>query len=163
MTFPLPLHALYSPTLRRIDGAVLIACSTRKAPSPAYASELYQGALFRASVRYAQALGLPWAVLSAEYGLVLPTDVIAPYDRRITDLRATRRVVWGQQCVIDLFRRLGHPRRAILLAGRDYREHVEPQLHRRGVPEVVVPLAGLAIGLQRQRLAALIAEATPCA
>lgn len=155
----LPLHALRSPTLRRIDGAVLIACSSSKLSAPAPARELYTGDLFRRSVRYAEAAGLPWAVLSALHGLVLPDDTVAPYDFSMKDMTETGRAVWGMRCVLDLFRRLGHPYRAVILAPQDYREPVEAQLRARGVPVIDSPLAKLGIGRQRKRLAEMIEEA----
>ncbi len=160
MTLPLPLHALHSPSLRRIDAAVLIACCKRKASAPAPARELYRGDLFRLAMRWAESAGLPWAVLSAAHHLVLPGQIVAPYDTTLADLSDTARVVWARLSVIELFRRVGHPARCVLLAGAKYREHVETELRSRGVLEIETPLAGLAIGLQKQRLAAMIVEAT---
>lgn len=155
----LPLHTVYSPTLRRIPAVVLIACCKRKAAEPRPARELYRGDLFRASVAYAEAAGLPWAVLSAAHRIVLPGQIVAPYDTTLADLRETARVVWARLSVIELFGKIGHPARCIILAGAKYREHVETELRSRGVLEVESPLAGLAIGLQKQRLAAMTAAA----
>lgn len=155
----LALHALRSRTLRRIEGVVLIACSAGKSTAPAPARNLYTGQLFRASVRYADAAGLPWAVLSAKHGLLLPDDVIEPYDHTLKAMRETKRVVWGMLCVLDLFRRLGHPYRAVILAPELYRAPVEGQLRQRHVPIIDTPLAGLGIGQQKQRLAQMTTAA----
>lgn len=155
----LALHALRSRTLRRIECVVLIACSASKCPARAPARHLYTGHLFRASVRYAEAAGLPWAVLSAKHGLLLPDDVTEPYDYTLKAMRETKRVVWGMICVLDLFRRLGHPYRTVILAPELYRAPVESQLLQRHVPIVETPLAGLGIGQQKQRLAQMTAAA----
>lgn len=49
----------------------LVACSARKLDRRAKARDLYTGALFRASVRFAEAHGWPWFVLSADAVVML--------------------------------------------------------------------------------------------
>lgn len=63
---------------------LLIGCGGRKLDRPAAACELYTGPLFRAARAYAEASGIPWAVLSARHGLVMPSTVIEPYDCRLS-------------------------------------------------------------------------------
>lgn len=75
---------------------VLIGCTKRKLDRPAPARELYVGRLFKASVVYAEARGLPWAVLSAEFGVVQPDDVLPPYDKT---LRGIDTKAWGELVV----------------------------------------------------------------
>lgn len=62
---------------------LLIGCGARKLDHAAPARDLYTGPLFRAARTYAEASGLPWAILSARYGLVMPEQVIEPYDYRL--------------------------------------------------------------------------------
>ena len=62
----------------------LISCGARKLPHPAPARDLYTGSLFRAARAYAEASGIPWAILSARHGLVMPSTVIEPYDCRLS-------------------------------------------------------------------------------
>lgn len=64
---------------------VLIACSKSKLDYPAPARKLYQGLLFKLSVRYAEeVLELPWVILSTKYGVVMPDDVIEPYSHTLS-------------------------------------------------------------------------------
>jgi hypothetical protein len=57
----------------------LVACSSAKS-SRGPARDLYQGALFKASVRWAESWGLRWMVFSALHGVVHPDEIIDPYD-----------------------------------------------------------------------------------
>lgn len=153
----LALHALRSRTLRRIECVALIACSASKCPAPAPARHLYTGQLFRASVRYAEAASLPWAVLSAKHGLLLPDDVIEPYCQSMRDLNLSQREAWARLAANRVSMRYGKPLHVVLLAGAAYCEPLVPELWRRGWITVEKPLAGLRIGQQRQRLAGMTA------
>lgn len=62
---------------------VLIGCVKSKLGVPAPAEELYVSPLFRKRRAYAESAGTPWFVLSAEHGLLAPSDVVAPYDRAL--------------------------------------------------------------------------------
>jgi hypothetical protein len=64
----------------------LVSCSATKANEPRPARELYQGDLFRMSVTWieARAAAYPrWAILSAKHGLVVPDQVLTPYDTQM--------------------------------------------------------------------------------
>ena len=65
---------------------MLIACSASKAdgPGPYPPRELYTGSMFRAALAYAESAKVPWAVLSAKYGLLLPSRSVAPYEQKLT-------------------------------------------------------------------------------
>ena len=64
---------------------LIIACCARKAAiASGTPTELYTGHLFRNAVKWATRNGVGWVVLSARYGIVLPTDVIDNYDQRMT-------------------------------------------------------------------------------
>ena len=62
---------------------LIVGCGAAKLDRAAPARELYTGSLARAARRHAEASGLPWRILSSEYGLVLPDQVIGPYDRHM--------------------------------------------------------------------------------
>ena len=91
---------------------ILIGCGARKLDHAAPARDLYIGPLFRAARIYAEASGLPWAILSARYGLVMPEQVIEPYDYRLVH-RAYR--AWSRHITHHL---LGEQIRAWLGAGQ---------------------------------------------
>ena len=67
---------------------LVIACGSRKIPTPAPARDLYVGSLFRAARAAAEADGRPWLICSAAHGLLTPDTVIAPYERALGSSRA---------------------------------------------------------------------------
>jgi uncharacterized HhH-GPD family protein len=93
-----------------IVGLVLVGCVSSKLDHPAPAKDLYISDLWRKRRHYAEQSRLPWAILSAEYGLVEPDEVIAPYDRYLEHQSAEYRRSWSDgaaMAVIDKCRRLG--------------------------------------------------------
>ena len=129
----------------------LISCVKTKRPTPAPAGELYTSQLFRALREYALARSDVWYVLSAEHGLVAPDQVIEPYERTLNTMAKADRLAWAERVKQQLLACLTPGAEVTLLAGARYREHVEPFLRVQGHP-VVVPLQGLAIGKQLQKL-----------
>jgi hypothetical protein len=62
---------------------IIIGCGKAKRDEACATRELYTGSLFVACRRYAEASGHPWAILSAQHGLVLPDSEIEPYDTKL--------------------------------------------------------------------------------
>ena len=62
---------------------LLVSCGAAKLSTPAPARDLYTGSLFRAARGYAERVGAPWWILSAEHHLIHPETMIAPYERRL--------------------------------------------------------------------------------
>lgn len=128
----------------------LIACCARKLAEAAPARSLYQGQLFKGSVALAEARGWRWAVLSAKHGLVMPEEVIEPYEQRLArDVRTQRR--WATQVMTHLDTATRQPSKVIFLAGADYRRFLVGHLKGRGV-ECEIPMQELGIGRQLQWL-----------
>jgi len=144
---------------------LLIGCGGLKLDRPAAACELYTGPLFRAAHTHAEASGVPWAILSARYGLVMPNQVIEPYDTRLVGSRGrTPRSnnISRAQVGLQIGRWLGASRPAIIEvhAGVAYARWARLALDLalvHGV-EIVAPLHGLQVGERlswyRQRRAA---------
>lgn len=130
----------------------LVSCTKAKLDRPAPARELYSPSyVFRLSVLYVEARCDEWRVLSAEHGVVHPTDVLAPYDKTLSKMRAHERRVWAT-AVCKTLRRLYEQAkvRFVVLAGRLYAQALE-QL---GFPaEIEEPLKGMSTGRRRQWLA----------
>jgi len=129
------------------DQVALIACCARKLSHSASARELYQGTLFRYSVRYVeQVLHIPWYVLSAKWGLVRPDQELAPYNETLRDAsKSVRRAwAWGVAQALGKQELNTGERTWLLFAGREYRDALVPLL--RGT--ICVPLRGLGIGQQ---------------
>lgn len=150
---------------------ILIGCSKTKLPytydrkrgGKITPTEMYGGQLFRKGVAYAKSLSLPWAVLSAEYGLWNAEAGRAPYDTTMKSLSSAERAAWHLSVASSLVNELWEPWETNLMArplradeltveihaGSDYAHPLAEILRLLGVI-VELPLEGLGIG---QRLA----------
>ena len=125
----------------------LIACCGKKLDHPAPARDLYTSTLFKKSRAWVESRCERWFVLSAHYGLVDPSTVIAPYNQTLKPLN---NAVWGkwvyeQLCVLGL-----HKERFFVLAGRRYIAPLQDLI------QVADVLRGMGIG---ERLAFLTPHA----
>jgi hypothetical protein len=123
----------------------------QKSSSAVPARDLYVSQLFRGLRRYAESHAHTWYILSAEYGVLCPEQVVEPYERTLNTMPKPERVAWAEKVEQQLLELLPTDAEIILLAGERYREHIEPFLRERGF-QVSVPLRGLQIGKQLQRL-----------
>ena len=128
-------------------GICLLSCVGQKLAAPAPARDLYTSSWFVKARAYADSTGQPWFVLSAKYGLVHPDDVIAPYDLTLNNMPVAGRRVWARNVFAQLIPHLEGAGSVTFLAGRRYREFLEPKLRSRGL-DVAVPMEGLRIGEQ---------------
>lgn len=130
----------------------LISCTDSKVsdnPNKAFrAKDLYMASDYFEKMRaWAEARGNPWYIMSAKHGLLAPNEIIAPYNERgISKSQA-----------IEMALKLSGigVKRVDVTAGRDYTNHLVPELERDGI-EVVNHFSGEQIG-ERKRL---LAEAT---
>lgn len=132
---------------------IVVGCGKAKLAVSAPARELYTGSLFRAARRYAEAKGGPWAILSAEHGLVLPTEVLAPYDRKL-ELKGAVLRDWALRAAsrcADVLIELGGSHQVEVLAGHPYAWPFRNELLWMGF-ESTEPLEGLGLGLRLQWL-----------
>lgn len=100
----------------------LISCSKLKADHPCSARELYAPSqLFSLSYQYAKRNADKVYILSAKYGLVEETDVIAPYDLTLADLPEHRQRDWANYVLAQMGERFNLEHNTFLiLAGRCY-------------------------------------------
>jgi hypothetical protein len=122
---------------------------SRKSAQAAPARDLYRSELFRRRRRYAEATGRPWAILSAEHGLLDPDAVIEPYDTTLKAMRPAERLEWARRVVAQLEERFGPPEGKTfeVHAGSDYTASLRTALRAAGAT-IEVPLEGLRIGEQ---------------
>ena len=105
--------------------------------------------------------GCPWRILSAQYGLVHPEKEIGPYEKTLKTMRGEERRAWADCVLAALVPCLDGVDTVVFLAGRPYRQFLEPKLRERGLA-VRVPMSGLRYGQQLARLnACLHASAAP--
>jgi hypothetical protein len=130
---------------------VLIACATSKQNAPSAARDLYISTLFREARRFAEFNADLWFILSALHGIVEPEEVIAPYERTLNEMPVAERRDWATGVNRRLPTLLPSNACVTILAGKKYREFIEPFLRERRF-EVRTPLAHLGIGRQVQWL-----------
>lgn len=124
---------------------VLVACSKKKAKAEVRAEDLYTSAIFKKARAYAERHGDRWYILSALHGLTEPSQLLKPYNVTLREYRRREREQWAHCHVLSRLPRTA-PRgwKIIILAGRTYFEHLEPELIRRGY-QVEIPMRGMDI------------------
>ncbi len=132
----------------------LVSCVKHKRGEASPARDLYLSPLFCGLRRYAESQSDAWYILSAEYGVVAPDQVVAPYDRALNTMGRKERLSWAQRVQRQLAELIAPGMQVIVLAGNRYRQDLVPFLQARGCL-VTVPFAGLKIGEQLHRLKAM--------
>ena len=138
--------------------ALLIGCGAAKQPTAVRAAELYTSTYFKEKVKFAEALGKPWAILSAKYGILQPDSLTAPYDFSAGQLTPEELREWVAGVALQLFSwepfmgdgpllSLRSIRRLGIIAGETYVTPLTATLATLGV-EVLNPCKGLGLGQQ---------------
>jgi len=125
----------------------LVSCVSQKRERECAARDLYVSDWFCKARRYAEASGCPWFILSAEYGVVPPNRIIAPYERTLNTMRVADRRAWAERVARQLAEAVPDLSHVVFLAGERYREFLARHLADRGIA-VSVPMEGLRIGEQ---------------
>jgi len=115
---------------------VLIACTKSKASAAVAARDLYRPSkLFRACYQQAESDGHRIAILSALHGILLPEQVVAPYNKTVREMNTAERAAWADKVAAQFDQLFGRSEIAevMFLAGSDYRQPVVPLLQNRGV------------------------------
>lgn len=123
----------------------LISCVSEKERSALPAKDLYVSRLFRGAYQYAKQIGAEKIfILSARYGLVEETEVIAPYDETLNSKPIADRKAWAAGVLESLNEKTDLQKdEFVILAGKKYREFLVDQL-----ANVSIPLEGMSIGKQ---------------
>jgi len=128
---------------------VFISCSSSKLARRAKAENLYTGALFKLSLRYARQLRPDCIyILSAKHGLVELDQNLAPYNRTLGNMSEGQIRSWALKVKHQLAHRMDFTNcEAIFLAGENYRKYLVPCFIRHRIP-----LKELRIGEQLKAL-----------
>ena len=126
---------------------VLITCVKTKRRKPCAAKDLYVSSLFLKQRAYAEQSGVPWFILSAEHGLVVPDEWLSPYERYLPDTPSNFRSAWGAWVAARLQLLAGRLSGRVIEAhaGSAYIDALRPQLEAQGAT-LVDPLQGLSMG-----------------
>lgn len=138
-------------------GITLIGCGRKKlAPSSDgvghAARDLYTGNVFRARRAYAERRSCAWFIVSGLHGLLLPNELVQPYDFTLTDAPWLDRCGWALAVASDLLAQLPERAREDLTvielhAGAAYVDPLTPVLQALGFV-VQLPVARLGVGEQ---------------
>ena len=113
----------------------------------AAAKDLYISDWFCTARACVETTGCPWGILSAEYGLLEPDEVIRPYEKTLNAMPVAERRAWSHEFLESMHSFLVGIDTVVFFAGERYREHLEPGLREWGVA-VAVPMLGLRQGEQ---------------
>lgn len=133
---------------------VLIACCKTKASGRMAAKDLYQGALFKKSLSYAQSMNPDRIyILSAEHHLLPLDKEIGYYQNTLNDKSAQEKKEWAE-IVLEQMKKEGldlQNDEFIVLAGDNYCKYLKDSLS-----DFSRPLEGLRYGEQVQKLKQLL-------
>lgn len=131
-----------------------MSCVSQKLPHRAKAKDLYISTLFKLNLKYAKSI-CPDSIyiLSAKYGLLSLEQEIEPYEQTLNNMPAREIKLWASKVLgkLNAITPLDEAE-FIFLAGEKYRKYLLPK-----IKNVQVPLKGLRIGEQLQRLKELTA------
>src|SRR5437867_1174243 len=125
----------------------LVSCVSKKCTTTSRARDLYISDWFTKARDYVEATHSPWFILSAEYGLVPPDEVLAPYERTLNTMSTSERKAWATKVKAQMDAFLPAADRIVVFAGQRYREFLMDYLRERA-GTVEVPMEGLTIGKQ---------------
>jgi hypothetical protein len=128
---------------------LVIGCVSQKRATPSPARDLYTSDLWARRRRYAEASGIRWVIFSAEYAIVDPDTVIAPYDRSLKAASPAEIRAIGERAARGLEEGFGplHGKTIEVHADAAYVSAREPELRRREA-KLIWPLQGLRVGEQ---------------
>ncbi len=132
---------------------ILVGCVAAKVKVPAKARDLYASQLFTARRTYAEASGLPWAIVSAQWPYILaPERWMQPYDKRLEQQTPDERRQWLFGAKIEaamVFGRAVLPGAVVEVhAGARYADALRLALVEGWGLTIETPLRGLGIGRQ---------------
>jgi hypothetical protein len=129
----------------------LVSCTKEKKNYPCKASEMYLASdLFKKAYRYANKNYSAVAILSAKYGLLLPSDKIEPYNITLKDMNIKQVKSWADRVFEQMKEKLNlnEFETVFFHAGKRYRIYLIPKLEDTGL-KCEAPLGNMKIGEQK--------------
>ncbi|MBM7646492.1 hypothetical protein JOD45_002722 [Scopulibacillus daqui] len=126
----------------------LLATARKKSNSPEKVIDFYKSPLFIKSVQYAKTHYKRFYFYNAKDGLLLPDQIMSPYDVSIKRFTIHEKRIWGKKVIQDFLSYETPEDKIIYLhGGQVYRKFLEPELKQQGFI-YEIPLKGLGIGEQ---------------
>ena len=138
-------------TFKQAKSLGLISCTKGKQDYPCKASEMYLASdLFKKAYRYATKNYSAVAILSAKYGLLLPSDKIEPYNMTLKDMSNNEVKEWANKVFEQIQDKFNFTEfnKVFFHAGKNYRINLIPRLKPAGL-KCEVPLGNMKIGEQK--------------
>jgi len=130
-----------------MDVIGLVQCGAQKKATVAPAKDLYISSLFKKSNSFVESKCDKWFILSAKYGLLLPEQVVEPYNETLKSYSVKERAIWAESVFEDISKHINSGDKIIFLAGNCYGQFLIPKLQAMGI-QIEVPMKGLRIGEQ---------------
>jgi hypothetical protein len=102
----------------------LVACGSKKLNHPAEAQDLYTSGHFTLASSWVKGTCDEWAILSALHGLIMPDQVLDPYEQQLSDLSPSDQNRWGMQIRRSLLEAFPADSVIVTTAGKAYRQHL---------------------------------------
>lgn len=131
----------------------LVGCTKSKLPHRSKAEELYSpSAMFRGRRAFVQRSCDRWLILSAEHGVLSPTDELEPYDVTLVGAPLAVKRAWSRRVLGELREVVGDFSGATfeIHAGKDYWGYGLADALREAGAIVEIPTQGLPQGKQRR-------------
>lgn len=119
---------------------LLVSCGKHKCNSPCQAKDMYNSYRFQKLKMVAEKSNMKWYILSAQYGLLSPDDIIEPYDLCITNCAVDYKKWWANNIVQELSR-YSKDTLFVVAANEDYTQYIVPMLIAKGF-RVSAPFIG---------------------
>lgn len=103
---------------------VIISCTKKKLDAPAPAFRLYQGDIFKKAQKWIKIKNFQELIISAKHGLVEPTKILFPYDKRLKNLKEARSL--QPKVIPKLRKKLSKFEAIVLILGNIYIEVLSP-------------------------------------
>ncbi len=136
----------------------MTACGRSKEGRPLPAWRLYRSSRIRYLKRVADSVGVDYAILSAEYGLVPADEMIAPYERVMDESRCSEML----PSLVETLRKMGVGTVVFYRGGarREYHDCIKRATERAGIELISIGYANMGdIGKVKVILEELLGEA----
>jgi hypothetical protein len=156
-----PAHMLIVRRRERANHSMttvcLVACTSKKASYPTIAKNLYRSPLFEGAKWYAETRCESWFILSAKYGLLIPSESVEPYNESLHQMDEAARSAWAKKVYVRLNSLIDPSAKIVFLAGDKYRKHLQ-EYFSADSKSATAPLSELGIGRQVAWLQKVIHE-----